>query len=117
MYAGKLVEISPADELLEHPLHPYTVGLMNSFPSIDGQNARLEGIPGAPPDLVRPPGGCRFNPRCPRCVRENAELFQLQTTVQPQLQRNVSGSLGGLSSVLNRNVAESPIGSIPEDLS
>jgi peptide/nickel transport system ATP-binding protein len=85
MYAGKLVEVAAADELLEHPLHPYTLGLMNSFPSIDGEKIRLEGIPGSPPDLVRPPNGCRFNPRCPRCVRDNADLYHLQTTVVPEL--------------------------------
>jgi peptide/nickel transport system ATP-binding protein len=91
MYAGKLVEISPADELLEHPYHPYTVGLMNSFPSIDGEKTRLEGIPGSPPDLVQPPNGCRFNPRCPKCVRDNVELYRLQTTVQPELKEMSPG--------------------------
>ena len=91
MYAGKLVEVAAADELLEHPLHPYTLGLMNSFPSIDGEKTRLEGIPGSPPDLVRPPNGCRFNPRCPRCVRDNAELYHLQTTVVPELKEMSPG--------------------------
>jgi peptide/nickel transport system ATP-binding protein len=91
MYAGKLVEIAPADELLEHPYHPYTVGLMNSFPSIDGEKTRLEGIPGSPPDLVQPPNGCRFNPRCPKCVRDNVELYRLQTTVQPELKEMSPG--------------------------
>lgn len=85
MYAGKLVEVAPADELLDQPLHPYTVGLMNSFPSIDGENRRLEGIPGQPPDLVSPPSGCRFHPRCPRCVRDDLELYRLQTSAQPVL--------------------------------
>lgn len=86
MYAGRLVELAPADELLDNPLHPYTLGLMNSFPSIDGENKRLEGIPGAPPDLVSPPRGCRFNPRCPRCRRDDAHLYRLQTSAQPLLE-------------------------------
>lgn len=64
MYAGEIVEESPARELFENPLHPYTLGLMNSFPSITGEKHKLTGIPGSPPDLVAPPTGCRFHPRC-----------------------------------------------------
>lgn len=86
MYAGRIVESAPAAELLEQPLHPYTIGLMSSFPSIDGENRRLEGIPGAPPDLVSPPKGCRFHSRCPRYTPDDAPLYRLQTTVQPTLQ-------------------------------
>jgi peptide/nickel transport system ATP-binding protein len=86
MYAGRLVELAPGDELLDHPLHPYTVGIMHSFPSIDGENVRLEGIPGAPPDLVRPPQGCRFNPRCPHCTKGDLQLYRRQTTIQPMLE-------------------------------
>jgi peptide/nickel transport system ATP-binding protein len=58
MYAGEIVEAAPARELFDQPRHPYTLGLMNSFPSISGEKRRLTGIPGAPPDLVAPPGGC-----------------------------------------------------------
>ncbi len=65
MYAGEIVERAPARELFEHPRHPYTLGLMNSFPSISGPKLKLAGIPGSPPDLVSPPPGCRFHPRCP----------------------------------------------------
>ena len=68
MYAGEIVEQAPARELFDRPLHPYTVGLMNSFPSISGEKKKLSGIPGAPPDLVDPPGGCRFHPRCPKAM-------------------------------------------------
>ena len=68
MYAGEIVEKAPARELFDSPLHPYTLGLMNSFPSISGQKKKLTGIPGAPPDLVTPPSGCRFHPRCPRAM-------------------------------------------------
>jgi len=65
MYAGEIVEKALARELFENPLHPYTLGLMNSFPSISGSKHKLTGIPGSPPDLVDPPAGCRFHPRCP----------------------------------------------------
>jgi len=68
MYAGEVVEKAPARELFEHPLHPYTLGLMNSFPSISGTKHKLTGIPGSPPDLVDPPAGCRFHPRCPKVM-------------------------------------------------
>lgn len=65
MYAGELVELATADEILNHPLHPYTKGLLTSFPSITGARAKLSGIPGSPPNLLNPPRGCRFHPRCP----------------------------------------------------
>jgi len=68
MYAGEIIEEAPSRELFEKPLHPYTVGLMNSFPSISGERGKLTGIPGAPPDLVAPPSGCRFHPRCPKAT-------------------------------------------------
>ena len=68
MYAGEIVEKAPARELFERPLHPYTLGLMNSFPSISGEKKKLTGIPGSPPDLVAPPTGCRFHPRCPQVM-------------------------------------------------
>jgi len=68
MYAGEIVERAQAHVLFSHPLHPYTLGLMNSFPSISGQKHKLSGIPGAPPDLIDPPTGCRFHPRCPRAM-------------------------------------------------
>jgi peptide/nickel transport system ATP-binding protein len=67
MYAGEIVELAPAHELFNNPLHPYTQGLMNSFPSLSGPRRKLTGIPGAPPDMVEPPSGCRFHPRCDRC--------------------------------------------------
>jgi peptide/nickel transport system ATP-binding protein len=66
MYAGQIVEMAHARELFETPLHPYTEGLMGSFPSLTGPRKTLEGIPGSPPDLISPPSGCRFHPRCPK---------------------------------------------------
>lgn len=64
MYAGEIVEMATAEEIFNNPLHPYTRGLINSFPSITGPRERLSGIPGAPPNLINPPKGCRFHPRC-----------------------------------------------------
>jgi len=64
MYAGKLVELADAEEIFHHPIHPYTAGLMSAFPSIIGPKRELVTIPGEPPDLLNPPSGCRFHPRC-----------------------------------------------------
>ncbi len=66
MYAGKIVECGPARELFSSPSHPYTQGLMDSFPSLTGPMVRIEGIKGKAPDLLSPPPGCRFAPRCPK---------------------------------------------------
>lgn len=65
MYAGKLVETAPSQDVFNRPKHPYTERLMNSFPTIRGNRTELIGIPGSPPDLITPPPGCRFHPRCP----------------------------------------------------
>jgi peptide/nickel transport system ATP-binding protein len=65
MYAGKLVELASSEDIFHGPVHPYTMGLMSSFPSIIGEKAELVTIPGEPPDLLAPPSGCRFHPRCP----------------------------------------------------
>ncbi len=68
MYAGKIVEEAPASEIFNHPLHPYTLGLISAFPSIRGEKKKLSAVAGEPPDLINPPSGCRFHPRCPRAV-------------------------------------------------
>jgi peptide/nickel transport system ATP-binding protein len=86
MYAGELVETAPAERFSVNPLHPYTQGLLQSFPPLSGPLERLTGIPGSPPDLRDPPPGCRFNPRCPHCTPDNAALFLRQTTERPLLQ-------------------------------
>jgi peptide/nickel transport system ATP-binding protein len=65
MYAGRLVERAPARSLFRAPRHPYTYGLLNSFPPMHGERARMTGIPGSPPDLRAVPSGCAFHPRCP----------------------------------------------------
>ena len=65
MYAGRLVERAPAEELFRAPRHPYTLGLLNSFPALHGPRRYMTGIPGSPPDLRMLPVGCVFHPRCP----------------------------------------------------
>jgi peptide/nickel transport system ATP-binding protein len=91
MYAGEVVEETSARELHSSPLHPYTRGLMNSFPPLHGPFERMTGIPGAPPDLAAPPEGCRFHPRCPNCVPADAALYVRQTTERPRLLEAVPG--------------------------
>jgi len=83
MYAGKIVEQARSGELFQHPHHPYTVGLMNSFPSIRGEKKRLQGIPGAPPDLVTPPPACRFAARCPHIMTECTQVYPDPREVSP----------------------------------
>ena len=90
MYAGEIVETSPAATLHTNPQHPYTRGLMASFPPLTGPRQRLVGIPGAPPDLADPPAGCRFHPRCPLCDPGGA-AYRLQTTERPVLRDVESG--------------------------
>jgi peptide/nickel transport system ATP-binding protein len=85
MYAGEIVETAPARTLFDSPQHPYTNGLMHSFPPLTGPMERLVGIPGSPPDLAKPPAGCRFHPRCSFCVPEKAALYARQTTERPVL--------------------------------
>jgi peptide/nickel transport system ATP-binding protein len=84
MYAGQIVEQAPARELFEAPEHPYTQGLMSSFPALTGEKRRLTGIPGSPPDMLHPPTGCRFHPRCP-LVRP------MHTRVAPELRETRDG--------------------------
>ena len=65
MYAGQLMEFSDALSIFEEPLHPYTEALLQSIPNIQLSDQKLRYIPGSPPDLINPPSGCRFHPRCP----------------------------------------------------
>ncbi len=81
MYAGNIVELANVKELFANPLHPYTQGLMRAIPMIDRRLEKLETIPGSVPDLIYPPTGCRFHPRCPfafeKCKLEKPELTQV----------------------------------------
>ena len=65
MYAGHVVEYGSVESVFKEPLHPYTQGLMSAFPSIKGEKKKMVSIPGQPPDLLSPPPGCPFSPRCP----------------------------------------------------
>ena len=81
MYAAQIAELGKTRQVFDKPLHPYTRGLLEAFPSIRGQKLHLLGIPGSPPDLLRPPAGCRFAPRCPhvmaRCVQAEPPLYDV----------------------------------------
>jgi len=82
MYAGQIVELSPARELLRRPLHPYTRALMNSVPKLRGDADRLSAIPGNVPRIGNFPPGCRFAPRCPiarlECSEKIPELLEVE---------------------------------------
>ena len=79
VYAGKIVEIGSADQVLLHPSHPYTQRLLASIPRLHADTTP-QFIPGAPPDLREPPAGCRFHPRCPLvfepCTQESPPAFE-----------------------------------------
>jgi peptide/nickel transport system ATP-binding protein len=68
MYAGKIVEVGSSEQIYHNPLHPYTDGLINCVPNIKLEQEELVTMPGSPPDLVNPPSGCRFAPRCPKVM-------------------------------------------------
>ncbi len=84
MYAGQIVELAGAKEIFANPLHPYTQGLLSSFPPLHGEKRRLTGIPGAPPNMAAPPPGCRFHPRCRICQ-------PIETQTPPKLQEVLPG--------------------------
>jgi|SRR6266446_6237421 peptide/nickel transport system ATP-binding protein len=84
MYAGRVVEYGDVEAIFKEPLHPYTQGLIGAFPSIEEKRKKLTSIPGQPPDLLNPPKGCRFNPRCPYAMDVCKEK-------DPQLQKVGSG--------------------------
>ncbi len=79
MYGGHLVEVGEANAIFENPLHPYTQGLLSSIPNIKLDQPELKTMPGSPPDLVDPPPGCVFHPRCPFvkdiCRAQKPETF------------------------------------------
>ena len=84
MYAGRVAEIGPVHEVINHPAHPYTVGLMASIPDMEEERERLNQIDGAMPRLNAIPKGCAFNPRCPkvfeRCRQERPDLMSAGAT-------------------------------------
>jgi oligopeptide transport system ATP-binding protein len=82
MYAGRVVEQGPVEQIFKDPQHPYTWSLLQSIPRLDSdRHDRLLSIEGFPPDLIRPPHGCRFHPRCQfkidRCVHDDPALMNV----------------------------------------
>jgi oligopeptide transport system ATP-binding protein len=85
MYAGRVVEQGPTVDVFDNPKHPYTWSLLRSIPRLDAEEHEpLKAIEGLPPDLINPPSGCKFHPRCPfridRCTREEPELLPIGET-------------------------------------
>ena len=80
MYAGNIVELASVDEMFKNPLHPYTKGLLAAIPRLESSKDELESIKGSVPDLIYPPTGCRFHPRCPmafeRCPNIKPPLIE-----------------------------------------
>jgi len=81
MYAGKIVELGPSEKVYYEPAHPYTQKLLAAIPRLHEDVERLEFIPGQPPNLINPPKGCRFHPRCPYamqiCKEQEPELKEV----------------------------------------
>ncbi|HKC18071.1 MAG TPA: oligopeptide/dipeptide ABC transporter ATP-binding protein, partial [Candidatus Dormibacteraeota bacterium] len=82
MYAGQIVEEGPVDQIFDNPQHPYTWSLLRSIPRVDAvRHERLRSIEGIAPDLLHPPAGCRFHPRCPfridKCLTDEPHLEEI----------------------------------------
>jgi oligopeptide/dipeptide ABC transporter ATP-binding protein len=101
MYLGKIVELSPGDELYHHPIHPYTAALLEAIPVPDlaRRATRTAPMRGEPPNPINPPAGCRFHPRCPRASN-------ICKTVEPQLTAYPSGHLAACHHPLNIQAAD-----------
>ena len=117
MYAGALVERATARELYEAPRHPYTLGLLNSFPPLHGERTELLGIPGSPPDLAHLPTGCRFHPRCPfawaRCSNESPPLVEIEGSGRSvACWLHVSGAERAVPVELRRTMKSEPIAKV-----
>lgn len=87
MYAGQIVELGKTDEVFNRPRHPYSIGLMDAFPALVGENKELTGIPGNPPALVNKSLGCQFAPRCPKVQNICRESFPPLSEVDGHLSR------------------------------
>jgi peptide/nickel transport system ATP-binding protein len=82
LYGGQIVEHGPASRIFHNPRHPYTLGLMQAVPNLEGRKQKLSSIPGSPPDLIKLSGGCRFAPRCKYatevCLKEEPKLEKVE---------------------------------------
>jgi oligopeptide/dipeptide ABC transporter ATP-binding protein len=97
MYLGKIVELSPAEELYARPVHPYTAALLAAIPVPDPRENRARPRPvlaGEPPDPIAPPPGCRFHTRCPRAT-------EICRAVEPPLIAHADGHLAACHHPLN----------------
>ncbi len=83
MYAGKVVEIGTVDQIFHNPLHPYTAALLKAVPNPLGEIETLESIPGTVPNLITPPTGCRFHPRCPFATQACRETVPVLKEIEP----------------------------------
>lgn len=83
MYAGRLVELGDVFSMFKKPIHPYTQGLIAAFPGIYAPKQEMKALPGSPPDLLNPPEGCRFAPRCPYamdiCKKKTPQLEEVSS--------------------------------------
>ncbi|MCK4280415.1 MAG: ABC transporter ATP-binding protein, partial [Candidatus Thorarchaeota archaeon] len=82
MYAGRIAELADVVSVFKEPIHPYAAGLVGAIPSmVKAEKKKLTSIPGSPPDLINPPSGCRFHPRCPYakdiCNQENPAFEEI----------------------------------------
>ena len=96
MYAGQVDELGATRAVFDRPLHPYTQGLLEAFPSIHGPKVPLKGIPGNPPDLARLPAGCRFHPRCPHAVDKCSQVAPELAAIDDALVRCLRRQDGSL---------------------
>jgi oligopeptide transport system ATP-binding protein len=103
MYLGRLVEVAPAREITEQPMHPYTAGLLTAIPRIEGERAAAARIESEPPNPVDPPPGCAFHPRCPMaqpvCGEDRPALLEWSPDRWSacHFARDVPGRVGGVA--------------------
>jgi peptide/nickel transport system ATP-binding protein len=83
MYAGEIIEIGDIHEIFENRKHPYSLGLFNSIPNLDSDVERLEAIRGIMPDPTNLPSGCKFHPRCPKCMTKCKTIIPKSTEITP----------------------------------
>jgi peptide/nickel transport system ATP-binding protein len=96
MYAGQVSELGATRTIFDRPMHPYSQGLLEAFPSIRGPRVPLKGIPGNPPDLASPPAGCRFGPRCPHRIEKCSAIAPDLYPIEGALVRCVRRQDGSL---------------------
>jgi peptide/nickel transport system ATP-binding protein len=109
MYAGQVAELGTTSTLFETPRHPYARALLEAYPSIRGEKIALTGIAGSPPNLLTPPPGCRFQPRCadamPECSVIEPPIYEVRgTEVRCLLYKNATAEVGSLAGRTNRIV-------------